>query len=126
MPNRLLNTYLGSKELKKLLVSRSEELQIPFRYICHEIGIVYKDFMKQYINSNGINMEITEGEFERILAILGVSVRFQFVVDKHYRALEVQQKLKNNYEQQNNKVNGLRGQQADEEAGDHPVFDGDY
>jgi hypothetical protein len=126
MPGRLLNTYLGSRELKKLLIQRSEELQIPFRYICHEVDIKYKAFMNQYINGKSTALPITEKQFERILDILGISVRFQFVVDKQYRALEVQQELKSNYDQYISKLNDFRGQKANKEEGDYPAFDGDY
>lgn len=126
MSSKLLDIYLGSKELKKLLISRSEELQIPFKYICHDLGIDYTDFMKQYINSNSANMPIGEEMFGKILSYLGINVRFQFVVDTGFRALEVQQELKNKYETSRRKRNLITGSSVDgdkEEAGDYPVFD---
>lgn len=98
MPNKLLHTYLTSKELKGLIVQRSIEFQLPLRYICHKVGISHDSFMRSYINGGGLNLEIEECQFEQILEILGISIRFQFVVQREYNACEVQGQLKEEYE----------------------------
>lgn len=97
--DRLLSTYLTSLELKKTIVKRSTELEIPFRYICHDINVEYKHFMATYINSEGTGeCKLTVKQFEEMLDILGMSTRFQFVVKKDYPASEIREKLKDKYE----------------------------
>lgn len=94
---RLLKTYLTSLQLKKTIVRRSTDLEIPFRYICHDLGIEYRHFMATYINGGGENCEISEKDFEKMLEILGISVRFQFVISDTYRPDEIRDKLKKQY-----------------------------
>lgn len=94
---RLLKTYLGSNELKKVIVKRSIELNIPFRFICHEIGVEYRAFMQTYINSStGDSSDMTEEQFEGMLEILGIETRFQFVLKSNFVAQG--EKLKEKYE----------------------------
>lgn len=79
----------GSKELKRLIVDRSFEFKIPLKYICFEVGIDYNSFMQSYINSETMaNCSLTEEQFEKILKILGVTIRTQFVIDSNYDGLE--------------------------------------
>ena len=94
---RLLKTYLTSLQVKKTIVRRSAELEIPLRYICHDVGIEYKHFMATYINGSGKDCEISEKDFERVLEILGISVRFQFVINEAYRPEEIREQLKKQY-----------------------------
>lgn len=95
----LLATYLGSRELKNAIIKRKQEFDIPFRYICHEIGCNYNHFMKSYINSQDArDCKLTEKQFERLLEIMGIKMRFQFVIDSKYKC-EIKETLKNNYEE---------------------------
>jgi hypothetical protein len=67
----LIDVYLGSNELKKLIVNRSEELRLPLRFICHRVKIDYSVFIESYINSlNNHTFDITEKQFEQILGQL--------------------------------------------------------
>lgn len=96
---KLLNIYLGSAELKRKIVERSTEFEIPLAYICGEIGIEYNALMKSYINVSGISrLEITEEQFEKMLSILGISVRHQFVIETDYKGREVSEELHEKYQ----------------------------
>jgi len=93
---RLIDALLGSKELKRELVERSFEFGIPFKMICNEVGIEYKVFMASYINSHeSPNSEITEEQLKEVMALLGMQVRYQFVIDKSFDHAAVKQKLVN-------------------------------
>lgn len=97
----LLERYLGSKEIKKLLVERSFKFEIPFRYVCKEIGVEYKHFMDAYINSmENKKFEITEEQFEKMLDIFGIKVRVQFLIQgpEKYNPVEIKKKLQEKYE----------------------------
>jgi hypothetical protein len=97
-----LEKYLGSKELKKLIVQRSHALDIPFRYICTDVDLSYKHFMEAYINSiENKEFKVTEEQFEKILENLGIKVRMQLLVQnpgQEYNPDEVREKLKLKYE----------------------------
>lgn len=96
---KLLNIYLGSAELKRKVVERSVEFNIPLTYICDEIGIEYRAFMTSYINTPGISkLEVTEEQFEKMLSILGITVRHQFIIESDYNGKEVSNKLNEKYE----------------------------
>lgn len=92
----MLSIYLGSAELKKALIARSIELEIPFKWICNELYIPYDDFMRSYINSSSSNLDITEGKFNELLVMLGIEVRVQFVIPD-YNASELRDRLKEKY-----------------------------
>lgn len=78
----LLRTFLESKELKRCIVERSFDHNIPLRYVCREAGVTENEFLKSYINVNGVSrMEITEDQIKRVLSVLGINVRYQFVID---------------------------------------------
>lgn len=108
---KLLKIYLGSAEIKRKIVERSVEFNIPLAYICGEIGIEYNALMKSYINVLGISrLEITEEQFEKMLSILGISVRHQFVIETDYDGKEVSKALNEKYERIKNikKFNGSK------------------
>jgi hypothetical protein len=90
-----IETYLGSKELKKLIVSRSFDLKLPLQAICLDLGISYREFMQSYINSNeNKHYEIDEEKFEGILSHLGIEIRHQFIINKNFDYFEQQNKLR--------------------------------
>lgn len=94
---RLLKTFLISRELKKVIIRRSTELDLPLRHVCFDVGISYVRFMASYINSGMTdNCEISEDEFERLLETLGITVRFQFVIQKEF--ISRNKELKEKYE----------------------------
>lgn len=95
----LIDVCLGSAELKRFIWSRSIKFNIPLSYICSEIGIEYKEFMRSYMNVQGVSkLEITEEQFRKMLSILGISVRYQFVIDSNYNGAEVSDRLGEKYE----------------------------
>ena len=95
----ILDIYLGSKELKKLIIRRSEEFEIPFRYICNDIKMDYRDFMQSYINSlSNDSFSITEEQFERMLELLGIKLKHQFIIKSDYPAGAIREMLKEKYD----------------------------
>ena len=87
---------MGSKELKRTLVERSFKYQIPFKDICQKIGVDYKLFMSSYINSHaGGEGVINEAQFLELMDELGMSVRYQFVIDKNFDKEVEKEKLFN-------------------------------
>jgi len=97
----VIDVYLGSNELKKLIVERSFKLEIPLRYICNEAGIEYSKFINSYINSrSNKNCKVTEKQFDKIFEILGIKVRTQFLIlseESGYYAKEVKKELEQKY-----------------------------
>lgn len=90
-----LQTYLGSKELKKLIYNRSVEFNLPLKGICLENGVNYADFMNAYINSSeNKKFEIEEEKFEGILSSLGIEIRHQFIINKSFNYQEKQNQLR--------------------------------
>lgn len=88
-------TYLGSKELKKLIVNRSFDFGLPLKAICIENDVNYQEFMQSYINSNeNRHFEISEENFEGILSSLGIEVRHQFIINKNFDFKERQNQLR--------------------------------
>lgn len=81
--NELLKILLHSVEIKKTIYKRSLEFKIPLRYLCLEAGVDYQNFMKSYINSNSGKARITEEQFRTILGILGIDIRYQFVINEN-------------------------------------------
>lgn len=78
----LLKTFTQSKELKRTIVERSVKHKIPFRYLCKEARIGYQEFMASYINVMGAShIELEEWQVKKILRLLGISIRIQFLVD---------------------------------------------
>lgn len=95
----LIEIYLGSAELKRLILKRSNEFNIPLKYVCSEVGLEYKSFMASYMNVQGVSTaDITEEQFNKMLSILGVKVRHQFIIDVGYNGSEVSDKLGEKYE----------------------------
>lgn len=92
----LYETFLKSTELKKLVVTRSFEHKIPLRFLCKETGIKYRQFMLSYINSsNTTDKEVfTEQQFCKLLGILGIEIRFTFVVDTKMNMKAVSEALR--------------------------------
>ncbi len=96
----LLQRYLGSKELKKIIVERSFKFEIPLRYVCKEVGLEYKHFMDAYINSlENKDFVTTEDQFEKLLELLGIRVRVQFLVQgpENYDAAKIKEDLEIKY-----------------------------
>lgn len=93
----LVEVYLGSKELKKAILDLSFKYEIPLKYICKEAGVNYRTFLEGYINSNNPSIEITEKQFEKILDLLGIERRIQFIVKTNFDAKETQQFLDNKH-----------------------------
>lgn len=90
---------LTSKEVKRLIVKRSVELEIPLTHICSSLGISYKGFMDNYINgTEPVKSDITYKHVLKVLEALGVKVRYQFVVDTDFDVDGAKKKLnmKNN------------------------------
>ena len=95
----LLDVYRGSKELKNSVVQRARQFNIPFRYICREIGYDYHHFMFSYINSRDSDRcEITEKQFEKMFDLLGIEKRIQFVIKEKHDGEQVREMLKKKYE----------------------------
>ena len=87
--SKLIEIYLGSVELKKLLISRSKELNIPFSLVCKSIGIDYNKFLNKYVNvSDSRGFDVSESQFEELLNSFGISVRHQFVIDDNFDAVK--------------------------------------
>lgn len=86
MPDKkLIDVLMGSKELKRLLVERSNKFSIPFRDLCQEVGVDYSSFMRSYVNSSVGDPEvITEDQFIELMGKLGITVRYQFLVEREF------------------------------------------
>ena len=96
---KLLAILLESKEIKRLIVKRSFDYNIPLRYVCLECGISYQDFMQQYINvMNKSTIELSEDKFRKLLSILGISIRYQVVIDSEMDMGEQSKRLSIKYE----------------------------
>jgi hypothetical protein len=101
----LIDVYLGSKELKRTIVERSFQFEIPLKLICAEAGINYKTFLQGYVNSNTPDStDITEKQFEKVLGLLGIEVRTQFIIQSKYKPSEVRQKLEEKYAGKNKRA----------------------
>jgi hypothetical protein len=93
--SKLLDIYLGSAELKRQIVKRSIDFNIPIKYICQECGVDYPTFMSAYINVSDVSrFEITEEQFTKLINMLGIKVRYQFVIDSEYDGASVSERLK--------------------------------
>lgn len=91
----LVDIFLSSKELKRTIVKLSIDHNIPLKYLAKDIGIEYPYLMKSYINSlNHERFEITEGQIDRLLKLLGIEVRTQFVLKSDHKFKEIQELLK--------------------------------
>lgn len=77
----LLQTYLGSAEIKKCLIARSNDLGIPFKLICEKVGFKYQTFLNEYLNHVGVSaMKISQEKFEEIMSYLGVETRVNIIL----------------------------------------------
>lgn len=92
----LLETILKSKELRKVIVERSIRYTIPLRYVCKEVGIDYMLFMRQYINSNSARAKVTEEQFRKIFEMLGINIRYQFVINEDENEMKERSKILEN------------------------------
>lgn len=91
----LVDIFLSSKELKRTIVKLSIDHNIPLKYLAKDIGIEYRIFMKSYVNSLSNNgFEISEGQVNRLLELLGIEVRTQFVLKVDHKFKEIQEQLK--------------------------------
>lgn len=93
-----LDIYLGSKEIKKIIVKRSFEFKIPLKFICNEIGIKYDSFISDYINAeDSSKYSITEEKFEKVLCLLGMEPRCTVVLKKDFDVEETRERLRQKY-----------------------------
>jgi hypothetical protein len=96
---KLLTILKESKEIKRLIVERSMKYGIPLRHLCWECNIEYQRFMNEYINLvNGSTMDIDEESFKELLAILGIKIRYQIIVDDGLEVIEHSKILSQKYE----------------------------
>lgn len=94
----LVKIFRESKELKREIVDRSTEFRIPFKYICDEVGISYKEFMQEYINVPGIApIEITDEQIIKTLEVLGIEIRHQFVINSTIDMNKLSRELEDKY-----------------------------
>lgn len=91
------DTILTSKEIRRLIVNRSFELGIPLRYVCYEAGLGYTPFMRGYINST-VKSQLDPNKILKVLELLGVDVKYQFIVNKEFNGPARKEYLKINYE----------------------------
>lgn len=92
---RLSEILLTSKEIKRLIVKRSFELEIPLTHICSHLGISYVRLMKHYINGNSPEiMQMDSIQILRILELLGVKMKYQFIVDPDFNVEVSKAKIK--------------------------------
>jgi hypothetical protein len=107
--------YIRSNALKVTIVERCKEFKIPMRYLCREAKIDYRHFMMAYINSRyGNECKITPEQFRRVLAVLGIEERRQFVVLSNYNGDEKALELKNKYEQETLEEIGYESSEQEE------------
>jgi hypothetical protein len=111
----LYDILFRGKEVKKLIVKRSFDTGIPLRYICLGANINYVHFMGTYINSNSSeNCKLSENDILRVLDVLGVSLRYQFLIDENYNKEEKKLHLKNKYDKRRkDKVYGAQEKGTD-------------
>lgn len=93
----LLDVYTESKQLKRIIVERSLKYKIPLRYICNDIGVNYRQFMNAYINGSSLPEGMNQYKFEKMLSLLGIDVRCQFVINGNYNGEAVNNELKRKY-----------------------------
>jgi hypothetical protein len=87
---------INNKPLKRAIVERSIKYGIPLKFLCLDAKVNYENFMRQYINTPGDSgLEITEKQFERIINRLGISIRFQFVIDGDFDVIKHNERLMN-------------------------------
>jgi hypothetical protein len=105
---KLIDVLFKGKEIKKLIVKRSFDLEIPLRHVCEHCNINYSHFMSTYINTHSsLKCRLTEDEILRVLETLGVSMRYQFLIDEDYDKKERKSYLKNKYDKRRkNKIYG--------------------
>lgn len=94
----LLDIYLGSNEIKNLLVERSEKFRIPFHYSCLAAGIDYNSFMESYVNARSGKPSFTEAQFEKILSCYGIETRYTIVVKEDFDHETMKLDLREKYE----------------------------
>lgn len=83
MNKKLIDVLLHSPAVKKLIYQRIAENEVPIRYMCNEIDLDYQVFMKSYMNSTSGKAKVTEEQFRKILDMLGVDIRYQFVINEN-------------------------------------------
>lgn len=78
----LHDVLLNSAEVKKLFIQRSRDYQLPLKYICNEAGVDFNEFMQSYVNSKASSgCSITEDQFIKMLSVIGVNVKYTFIID---------------------------------------------
>lgn len=110
---KLEQALIGSHAIKKLLIDRSVELKMPFRYLCLDVGIKYNDFIKSYINSDAVkNASINDEQLQKMLLLLGVEIKIQAVIKSDYDSTKEQKRLAtqwNEYSKEKRNLTGYRG-----------------
>lgn len=114
MANRIkyVTIILQSKELKKLLIHRATELQIPLEWVVKEVAerlpkedIKWSHVRDGYFNETG-GYRMEERWLIEICSILGVDIRIQVVIKSpdRYDPVAVLKSLKEKYQPQREKI----------------------
>lgn len=95
---KLHDILLNSAEVKKLFVQRSTDYQLPLKYICSEAGVDFNEFMQSYVNSKASSgCSITEDQFMKMLSVIGVNVKYTFIIDSKVDMNDVSRKICDKY-----------------------------
>jgi hypothetical protein len=78
----MLEVLLNNNQIKRVIIERSFEYNIPFKWICAEIGIDYKTFMYSYINAAKSPSGVSEEQFCEIFELLGMSLHHELIIRK--------------------------------------------
>ena len=94
----MLHSSCHNTEIKQLLVNRSNQFQIPLRHACRAARVNYQEFMRTYINRvDSSDTKLAFEQFEKICEVLGVTIRFTFVVKEDHPGQEVRKDLESKY-----------------------------
>lgn len=72
---------LASKNIRRALIARSEELGIPIKYACSETYVSYDKFIT-YLNTDNDRLDFDEHDVLRVFGFYNMSLRFTLVTDK--------------------------------------------
>lgn len=82
MPKGIINQ---SYELRKHIIHRAEEHNIPLSWLCRSVGIAEDRFISGYCNKKNLSTtfpDVTDSELVDIATKLGIDVRVQLVLRK--------------------------------------------
>lgn len=78
---------LNSKELKKMIIRRSEEFGIHLSYVAQEVGIPWRNLRISYLNSvdESTTPAFSHGDLIKMADILGIDVKVRLIIrDQSY------------------------------------------